>query len=270
MPLQDLIDAQGRWANLRWPGHVGVRAPSLEDNLIMNLSKAIKDDLLEGDGNEIGTAAQPGKMWSLRSSSALAYNVFAPWYGRDLNPLSTALGVRLSDFSIRFERKFNHGLPPPVPNLDVVLDNEQVRPLAIECKFTEPYGNKKKDPPLKAAYFLNARKRWNEVQLPRCQRLAESLGNDSAFRRFSAGQLLKHILGIATETKHSPRLLYLWFDTGCQEALAHTDELVRFAQSIDDAVDFKALTYQEIFGRLRSSDQPVPGYFHYLTNRYFG
>jgi hypothetical protein len=33
MPLDNLLTDQTAWAKRRWPGHVGPRAPSLDDNL---------------------------------------------------------------------------------------------------------------------------------------------------------------------------------------------------------------------------------------------
>ncbi len=54
-----------------------------------------------------------------------------------------------------------------------------------------------------------------------------------------AGQLLRHVLGLATETGKRPRLLVLWDDNRCVEPKAHLKELVRFASLIDDSVEFK-------------------------------
>ena len=90
-------------------------------------------------------------MSSLRSSSALSYNVFAPWLGHDLSPLARALATSLVDQTLQFERQFPHGLQSTPPNIDVVLDNQQPRPLGIESKFTELYGPKKAHPPLAAS-----------------------------------------------------------------------------------------------------------------------
>ena len=208
-------------------------------------------------------------MSSLRSSSALSYNVFAPWVGHDLLPLARVLNTSLVDQTLQFERQFPHGLQSTPPNLDVVLDNQQPRPLGIESKFTEPYGTKSAHPPLDEKYFSDGRERWVERGLGRCQELAQSLGHGEAFHRLGAGQLLKHILGLAWTTNASPRLMYLWFDSGCDEASEHAGELERFRKLIDTSISFTSCTYQELFTELQRAQEPKRGYHSYLRNRYF-
>lgn len=269
MPLEAVVSRQTRWAAEYWPGHSGKRAPSLEANLIMPMSDEIRSQFSGGSGGELGTLERPGKMSSLRSSSALAYNFFAPWAGGDLRPLASALGERVADATLRFERKFPHGLSSTPPNIDVTLDNDQAQPLAIECKFTEPFGAAKVCTPVQAKYFVGNRYRWLEAGLPKCQALAESIGKSAHFQRLGVGQLLKHLLGIALTTEKPPRLLCLWFDTACEESREHRLEINRFAQCLDDAIDFRALTYQEVFAALRREPEPIPDYFRYLERRYF-
>jgi hypothetical protein len=229
----------------------------------------VRAEFAQGSGGELGSRERPGKMYSLRSSSALAYNFFVPWLGHALGPLAEAIGKEVKDRTLRFERHFPHGLSSTPPNLDVALDNDQARPLGIECKFAEPYGPKKPHAPLAEKYFVGGRQRWSELGLLRCQALAIEVGNTIEFRRLAAGQLLKHILGIAWTTKQVPRLIYLWFDTGCQEAAEHSREVQRFAAKVDPVVDFTSLTYQDVFARLRTGLEPMRGYFQYLETRYF-
>lgn len=269
MPLKEIIDAQARWAQTCWPGHTGRRAPCLEDNLFGSLSEESRADFARGSGGELGRKAKPGKMSSLRSSSALSYNVFGPWRGLELTPLASALGTTVVGRCLRFEYKCRHGLRSTPPNLDVMLDADQPRPLGIECKFTEPYGKKPPHASLDPKYFARNRRRWMERGLPNCQLLAEGIGAGVAFSRLCAGQLLKHILGLAYFTKNSPRLFYVWFDTGCREAQEHRNELSRFIRHLESEVEFKAITYQDFFRKLRLGPEPVPGYYEYLSSRYF-
>jgi hypothetical protein len=269
MPLDAVLASQYAWARTRWPGHTGRRAPSLPENLIVPMSSEVREQFRNGSGGELGNCAKPGKMSSLRSSSALAFNFFAPWLGNDLRPLAAALGQEINDCTLGFERKFPHGLSSTPPNMDVTFDNEQVRPLAVECKFTEPYGSKKGHHPLDLKYFDGGRARWSEQGLPKCQRLAESIGQNIEFKRLGVGQLLKHILGLAWTTKRAPRLVCIWYDTRCEEAHEHRAELERFRAHLDDVVEFSALSYQEVFTRLRNGPEPVPRYAEYLVSRYF-
>ena len=132
MPLDAIIRAQLSWAKSCWPAHADRRAPSLDANLILPMPPEVRGQCEAGGGGELGTPRRPGKMSSLRSSSALAYNFFAPWIGHDLHPLAAALGHQRDDDTLQFERKFPHGLSTMPPNLDVTLDNQQPRPLAIE------------------------------------------------------------------------------------------------------------------------------------------
>jgi hypothetical protein len=269
MPLTDLLAAQAVWARRRWPDHVGKRAPSLDENLICPLSTEARREFAAGSGGELGRNGAPGKMSSLRSSSALSYNVFQPWRGHNMQPLATALKTIVRSQDLRFERKFRHGLPSTPPNLDVVLDIDQPRPLGIECKFTEPYGRKREHPPLDMKYFTGDRNRWVEVHLPRAQVLASTVGKTIQFKRLAVGQLLKHLLGLATTTQEPPRLRYVWFDTGCVEASEHRTELSRFETHLDSDVDFVALTYQELIAVLCRAPEPIEGYRSYLNERYF-
>jgi hypothetical protein len=269
MPLPEIIQAQLDWAASKWPGHSAPRAPSLADNLICPMSDSIHAQFEQGSGGELGLDGKPGKMSSLRSSSALGYNFFAPWSGRNLSPLAAALRTTARTSLVHFEQKFPHGLGSMPPNLDVVLDLDEPSPLGIECKFTEPYGPKQEHAALAEKYFVGDRLRWTELGMPRCQTLAREIGRSIQFKRLSADQLLKHLLGLAHTTKHSPRLRYVWFDSGCSEAEEHREEVQRFAQHIGDEIDFAALTYQAVFASLQGDSEPMPGYFSYLGDRYF-
>ncbi len=269
MPLESLVAAQSEWARSRWPGHNSKRAPSLDDNLIVSLCGETRAEFENGSGGELGRNQKPGKMSSLRSSSALSYNVFGPWRGLDLQPLGAALRAVVRSRSIRFEQKFRHGLQSTPPNVDVVLDCDLPRPLGVECKFTEPYGTKKAHPRLDEKYVAGGRFRWTEVGLPECQALASSLGSTSSYRRLAVGQLLKHFLGLARTTGRPPRLRYVWFDSLCSEAQEHRVEVERFESQIDGAIDFAAVTYQEIAASLRNGPEPIPDYHSYLARRYF-
>lgn len=268
MPLADIIAQQQRWARTQWPGHSTSRAPTLAANLITEMSPEFAAQFGGGNGGELGRDGRPGKMQSLRSSSALAFNVFAPWHGRDVSALASALQTRLHDRAVAFERKYPHGLSSAPPNLDVVLDGLQSRPLAIESKFTEPYGNKPPDPPLDDKYFPGNRERWGERGLPRCQRLAAAAGKNIIFSRLGVGQLLKHVLGLAHTTRERPRLLCLWFDSGCSEAETHRAELRQFADAVGDEIEFSHLTYQDVIARFSPQSDPIPGYCEYLRARY--
>lgn len=281
--LTTILNAQHAWA----AGHsVEIDrgcTRTLNDNLFQPLHEATQSEFETGKGDETGrseTGKKRAKMLSLRSSSVLVANVFDYWRGRDLAPLAFALGAEGEYEGLRFEQPFDHGLSTGKPHLDVVLFAAGGRqPFAIEAKFTEPYSVKRdaKTAPIAAKYFLSSVKRWQDAGLPRCQLLAESLGKTAFFHHLDAVQLLKHLLGLSHDpaghasgqvaTGRVVTLSYLWFDTGCNEARNHRAEIAAFNEQLDGHVDFRSMTYQELFDRL--TDAADAAYVRYLEERYF-
>lgn len=268
MSLVEVLKRQRRWAAQQWPRHNSVCAPSIEANLFNALNAATWEEFSAANGNELGFGGKTPKISSLRSSSALACNVFDSWRGKPLGPLADSLGIRGSFAEIKFEQKLSHGLDTFPPNIDVVLYEHDGSVVGVESKFAEIYGNKKTHPPLDDKYFVGPRKRWTDLGLPSCQRIAEELGRSVAFRRIGAGQLLKHMLGLARLEK-PVQLMYLWFDAGSAEADEHRNEVGQFHAMVRGDLNFLPMTYQQLFERLALQPEPKPGYIEYLRARYF-
>lgn len=269
MSLARILRHQIVWAGSRpRRGHVLDR---VEDNLFRPLHPATYADFASGSGDELGLGGRTAKMRSLRSSSALACNVFDPWRGRPLAALAAALGLDGAFTEIAFEHKLSHGLRSTPPNIDVILFGRECAPLGIEAKFAEPYGTKDPHPPLDDKYFPKNRRRWSDLGLPKSQALAEGIGRSMRFTRLHAGQLVKHILGLANTFRdvRPVRLRYLWYDTGGDEADAQRTEIVQFLALVVPEVDFAAIRYQDLFTRLVSVPEPTDGYLAYLRSRYF-
>jgi hypothetical protein len=237
----------------------------------MPLHPATYGEFAQGSGDELGLGGRTAKMRSLRSSSVLACNVFDPWREHDLGPLALALEAEDRCTEIVFEQKMPHGLGSFPPNLDLVLFGREVAPLGIEAKFAEPYGHDKLRPALDDKYFPEHRQRWAELGLPRAQELAEAIGRSAHFSHLDAGQLLKHILGLATTFSRfdSIHLRYVWFDCNGDEDNIHRKEIAEFTSLLNDEVDFAAIRYQDLYARLASTREPEPGYLAYLKSRYF-
>jgi hypothetical protein len=72
--------------------------------------------------------------------------------------LATSLGLSEVIKDIQFERKFETGVPPRSPNIDVVLTLEGGSILAIESKYTKWHGTAGKEP-LRGTYFPKNEKR---------------------------------------------------------------------------------------------------------------
>lgn len=119
MSLNAILKSQKAWAAGRpGRGHVLDR---VEDNLFRPLHLATYAEFACGNGDEMGLGGRTAKMRSLRSSSALACNVFDSWRDHPLAPLATALGAAGAYTEIAFEQKLPHGLKSTFPNIDVIL-----------------------------------------------------------------------------------------------------------------------------------------------------
>jgi hypothetical protein len=84
---------------LSWAKRKGIdvdarlRTLSIDANLFAPLHPETEKDFALGQGDELGTPDDPGKLASLISSAALAVNVFDAWRDRSAEPLCRALGL---------------------------------------------------------------------------------------------------------------------------------------------------------------------------------
>ncbi len=243
----------------------------VEENLFLPMSPATLMELSDGSGNELGDLGRRGKMQALHSSSALAYNVFEYWRQQeDREPLRHALGLGSSIASIRFEGKFSTGLGGPA-HVDVVLEVGD-RTVGVESKFLEPFWSTTPYATFSKRYFADGIARWTDIGLPRCQALAEQVyTGDLEFLRLDVPQLLKHALGLWKLGGREASLWYLYLELAGKVGARHRMELERFEQSAGEEIGFKALSYDQVMGRLREFGEAGHGkYLSYLENRYGG
>ena len=270
--LQQIKNQQAAWAASD-PTRQVVRGytPAVTDNLFPGaLSALTRSDFEAGDGGELGTKGQrPTKMCALRSSSALAVNFFSPWRTTDLAPLMQALGMDGRGLSMAFEyRPTGYPVPPRRPNLDLRIWGPDGTDIGIESKFCEPYDahTAKRISP---RYFPKGKCLWGDRGLEKAEELARRC--EPRWTYLDVPQLLKHMLGLAYASEGAPTLLYLWFDTGLEDARGHREEVDRFARSVEgDRVRFASLSYQELFGRISPAAEPAAGWHAYMAARYFG
>jgi hypothetical protein len=265
--LQYIQRHQKAWADAVGVGYLANgRVPALSDNLFAPLNAATVAEYEAADGGELGRGGVGGKMSSLHSSSALVCNVFDYWRGRQLEPLLAALGIPDSLNEIRFEQRFPTGLRGNPPNLDLLLSGKGGgRVTAIESKFTEPYqSNDHKG--FAESYFRSA-ELW--AGLERCRGLAEAGNMQRNCQRLDAAQLLKHILGLRRAFGTGFVLCYLWYDVpGSTAAEQHRAEVATFTEAVRCEVEFRSLTYQELFKTFPPNVQESD-YGKYLSARYF-
>ena len=266
-PIPSVIDQQTRWAKSKGFQPRNAFLTSIADNLRQELSSGARTDFERGSGRELrDRGARPPRLQALRSSSALTLNVFDYWRSRDPYPLQYSLHLRDRINRVSFEENFATGAGGNPPNVDVLLRLEHDQYVAIESKFTEWLTPRERT--IEGKYFAEGKELWSERGLNRCQTLANSLRDTSTFLHLDAARLLKHALGLARKTG-TYELYYIYFDWACPESEVHAIELARFADSVDDEIRFRSMTYQYLFTRLRHSSRPSDeDYIEYLTTRY--
>lgn len=233
----------------------------LDDALFAGLDLQTRSELSAGAGGEVE------RLVSLRSSSALCVNIFGPWREAP-GPVAGLLGGDAASTALRFEAKFPTALAGIPPHLDAVIDGPGMR-IAIESKFLETYQPCRND--FRPSYFEDsaddATGLW--ADLPRCRALAERVADGSeVFRWLHVAQLIKHGLGL--RRAGAPfRLVLAWYRIKGAVAAEIDTEIGRFAGLVGDELGFSAVSYQELFERMRSLPEPSPGYFSYLEDRYF-
>lgn len=245
----------------------------LEKNLYRPLSPGARESFEKGDGGETrDQAAKPAKMKALHSSSSLAVNVFDYWADRDRVPLANALQLHEPISDMAFEEKFPTGLPGNAPNLDLVLTLARGHIVGVESKFTEWMTPKAKDyVPFRDAYFPGKPGLWANLNLPKCQDLAEAMYTGrQRFRHLDSAQLLKHALGLARHSQGRFSLLYIYFDWPCPARKPHLLELESFSALVGAEIGFRSSSYQTLFEKLQGELQLGDAqYRDYIHNRYF-
>jgi hypothetical protein len=268
--LQIILEHQRAWAKQRGlQTDAGGYTLTLEDNLFLPISRAARSEFGVGSGSELGTKQKRGKMQALHSSSALAYNVFEYWRDRPMSQLAAACGAPDNISSLCFERKFPTGLGGNPPNLDVTLTGSNSKLFAIESKFTELYLPHSASS-FQDSYFRSQPGLWAQYGFTACQSLARAIaGGREVFKWLFPAQLLKHILGLAKDSHTNFTLFYLWYERPSDEAREHWAEIERFKRLLSDEVDFRSMTYNELFERLQNSAGIEAPYLTYLHERYF-
>ena len=256
-PVDYIKGTQRDWATSRGiPFDGDGYTHTIDANLFGGLSEAARNDFKQGDGAELGTECQPGKIQALHSSSALACNWFDWWRGGHLAPLSRAFGMSspLREF-VGLEQKLSTGVGGIGPNLDVMFRCADGTRFGIESKFTEPYRPSDPKTRMKLRYFGTSStaglRLWDEAGLPGCQRIAEDLRNGTHhFKTLDVAQLLKHMLGMSR--KGQPWMLcYLWYDARGPVADQHRQEVSHLIERLGaDASHFQSLTYRELFFKM--------------------
>jgi len=165
-----------------------------------------------GSGGELEDGKSPAKMKSIRSSSAMTYNML----GNHAIYLTEGRDVFASgEYRIAYEKKLLTLRRSPQPaNLDAFLYNEQAKEaIFCEMKMLEWMG---KPNPLRDSYlpeklyFAYNGQRTRAVQaflevIKRLKAAMKAYGDGNCFYRYDAWQMFKHMLGIYNMTSSVTR-----------------------------------------------------------------
>ena len=270
---KEIRQAQKDWARSRGiPFDSCGYVRNVAANLREPLSAHARQGFEKGAGSELS-----GHMRALHSSSVLVANFFDYWTERDKTPLLAALGIdSTGGETLDFEAQYPTVLKGTPPHLDVAITQNTGFAIAVESKFTEHFGRSTRGKScFRTSYFPEPCELWAEKDLSKCQALAEELwaeelrGGRQRFEYLDPRQLLKHALGLATQLGKGFSLYYLYYDWPGDRPEAHRREVDLFAERVGDEIGFRALTYQEVYERLRDSRQAGSDYLDFLGDRYF-
>lgn len=212
-------------------------------NLLLPMSPSARSAFEAGAGSELG------KMNSLISSSALAFNFFGPFEHDDARrlALTRVLDLDYPILDVQFERRCPTGLAGTPPHLDVVLDAGS-RVIGIESKFTEWLVPKAaKTAVFDVKYLQRRQKLWESAGLPHSQKMAEAIASgELQFAHVDALQLLKHALGLKACFGDRAALAYVYLERAGDVGTAHVRELDTFTSALSGELSFRSWTYQEL------------------------
>lgn len=270
--LDRIKQHQAEWAaSTRIPVDDSGYTLNLNDNLFRPLSDPSEREFLAGRGDELGKPGSKAKMRALHSSAALVVNVFEYWRNRDASAIAKACGAAIAgSVEMHYEATHANALGGPPSHLDVQFSGAcDSKPLAVEAKFTETYARHTRR--TLASDYASRPGLWRG--LPGCEKLAHRLREEqtkrTTFEHLDAPQLLKHILGLYTAYRTGFTLLYLWYSVDSAEVQSHRREIREFEDSVKDEVDFRSMTYQDLFRNIREISNAGADYLDYLRKRYF-
>lgn len=296
----EIINRQKKWAE---DNGIKLRDEEHTRDVYSNLYghclyRDFEEDIKQGNGNELyDHIGHPAKMSSLRSSSALCVNVFAPQVDNCRNFPSIGMTSLFSDnadckdkYELYFEDKHSTGAGS-YANLDIALKNG-IEDVFIECKFLEPYDHMSTGTVsiLKQGYLDISDSKHPKIKEKFIRLLPEKLVDElstwpkityknrgkectgitcSKYRIVDLAQLIKHILGLMN-TYNDPskfKLLYLYYKADDLQK----DELERIKEMLTEGcrkIQFDYVSYQDYVARLRKSNRSNTAHLKYLEDRY--
>lgn len=270
-PHRDIAYLQRRWARARGIKRDGMHTQTVEKNLFQPLTKASQAEFRSEAGNGLLT-----ELRAIHSSPSFVCNIFDYWRDRPLEPLVASLGVPTSVDHFQFELTHPTGHRDTPPHLDVVFRSNEPKPFLTETSLTEPYmhpGTTLARDTFTKSYFSDSGEIWGRYGLARCENLARRIhAGQEDFWQLDARHLLELILGLVKAYGKGFMLLYLWSDDRdpfYDHAARHRAEIETFALRLNGEINFRSMTYQELFQRMQGNQAIDQSYIKYLQERYF-
>jgi hypothetical protein len=254
--------------------------PDVSEALLWGLPiERIRSDVSRGDGDEIGR----GRIFSPRSSTALAINAFGPFLERAsaLPPLPGLDDTDWVPLRVEAEAKlpfpWSKGSLVGVPNLDLLIETKTAV-IGIESKRFEPWDSKRQRPPGRPLwserYSAHA---WGEGLRGYTHVRDASIAADRAgalrFRHLDEAQLVKHAFALHTAIQPRERfagkaaiLAYIYAEPRADvsgriiaesaHALHRSEVAGLFADVANDSVRLLPVSYRELLGSWSAARVP--------------
>jgi len=270
--LDRILDYQLEWSRYDGIFLEGHYTTKVEDNVFGGAPHPeTRKEYEKGKAHEL--EGKRAHMKALHSSSALVVNAFDYWRRRNrIQDIANCCGTRCVVGGMEFEKTHPiKGVGRTPPHLDVEFAGPT--PLAIESKFTETYRRttRRQLEKTKLDIYLEHEDIWGDMAKLRAlaRDIVQQSGATTEFEYLDVPQLIKHILGLKCSYGRAFSLLYLWYRVDSEEAAQHEQELANLRDRIDDGINFRTMTYQGLFGKIKRIPNVDPAYLEYLQQRYF-
>ena len=225
-------------------------------------------------GNELkGKEGKPAHFLSVRSSSALCVNNFAP-FKEHCTELSFLVYSGFKE--AQFEKKQPTGLGGTPPHLDFYLSSPEVI-IGVESKFTEHFGKKKPNHNDNLKPYLDGwetlKNHFSDISVDFRKNILEHYageGNKSQY--LDVAQLIKHTIGLLNNCgKKEAVLVYLYWEplnpTIDNLFAENRHNIEMFKHRIEQFIEFVPLSYPE-FWKQYENDALLKDHFSKVKERY--
>jgi hypothetical protein len=273
--LQRILEGQRAWAERRGirlseSGHTS----DLRANLFREPAPETQRELEAGARRPLGDGSKPCDLQLPESSLALVCNAFEA--GRDApGNLAAACSGDARARRMRFCAEVGSEKLPR--EIDILFDAgdlshpDRGRPTAALASYTEPYRSARpfREPANRIpSEWLEAKELWEA--LPACHGLALDLrSTPRRYEHLAVARLLSS--GVSLTQRHGYRgfrLVHLWYEIPGRAANAYRRELDRFRHRIGGEIDFRSLTWQQLYAALAACKTTAPDQLEYLRDRY--